>query len=188
MATVAGARGGAAMSAIRAFNAAIRRSSCAAIAAAAADRRGAKAHRFRGLTAHRLDRLGVKWLGPRGVVRSNYIWAAAAASTAARGSAATGMGAATAAASSRGSASIGIAASTAARGAASSATGASVPLYARRLESKAAAIHDRSPVPGSVTLLAPHYREGMELIYEGVRQVRRQLAHAWGRASHRFRG
>ena len=50
------------------------------------------------------------------------------------------------------------------------------------------AIHDRSPVPGSVTLLAPHYREGMELIYEGVRQVRRQLAHVWGRASHRFRG
>ena len=33
--------------------------------------------------------------------------------------------------------------------------------------------HDRSPVPGSVVLLAPHYRDGMELIYSDMRKVLR---------------
>ena len=33
--------------------------------------------------------------------------------------------------------------------------------------------HDRSPVPGSVVLLAPHYREGMDLIYEDMRKALR---------------
>ena len=32
---------------------------------------------------------------------------------------------------------------------------------------------NRSPVPGSVVLLAPHYRDGMELIYDDVREVLR---------------
>ena len=35
--------------------------------------------------------------------------------------------------------------------------------------------YNRSPVPGSVTLLAPYYREGMELIYIDMRKVLRYL-------------
>ena len=33
--------------------------------------------------------------------------------------------------------------------------------------------YNRSPVPGSVVLLAPHYRDGMELIYKDMRKVLR---------------
>ena len=33
--------------------------------------------------------------------------------------------------------------------------------------------HDRSPVPGSVTLLGKHYREGMDLIHDDMRKVLR---------------
>ena len=31
--------------------------------------------------------------------------------------------------------------------------------------------HQRSPLPGSVVLLAPHYREGMEEIHDDMRKV-----------------
>ena len=30
---------------------------------------------------------------------------------------------------------------------------------------------NRSPVPGSITLLAPHYKEGMERMYASLRRV-----------------
>ena len=36
--------------------------------------------------------------------------------------------------------------------------------------------HDRSPVPGSVTLLAPWYKEGVELMYTDMRKVTRYVA------------
>ena len=43
-------------------------------------------------------------------------------------------------------------------------------LHIRR---KVLARHQRSPRPGSVVLLAPHYRDGMELIYNDMRKVLR---------------
>ena len=33
--------------------------------------------------------------------------------------------------------------------------------------------HDRSPDPGSALLLAPHYKDGMELIYNDISKVLR---------------
>ena len=33
--------------------------------------------------------------------------------------------------------------------------------------------HNRSPVPGSVTLLAPHYKHGMDKMYADIRAVAR---------------
>ena len=35
--------------------------------------------------------------------------------------------------------------------------------------------HGRSPVPGSVTLLGKHYREGMDLIHNDMRKVLRKV-------------
>ena len=40
-----------------------------------------------------------------------------------------------------------------------------------RIRRKVFARHDRSPIPGSVSLLAPHYREGMEMVYTDMRKV-----------------
>ena len=34
-------------------------------------------------------------------------------------------------------------------------------------------LHNRSPVPGSITLLAPHYKQGMERMYSDLARATR---------------